>query len=429
MLKRIKNRSSLITIAVLAVAVILMFVLFFTNFNFVGKKSIHEDAKAYQTRHCLAFYPNSKQGLKKAKEICKGVKDDSIYDYTLIPYGDYYLVNYGGDHRYFTDMEFNEITVESMSEKGREIIFDYLRYTIKKDHPEKYYDANYLASLTIDSIDFENIKYDIDGTNLKCYLADYEMELEIPLKYVQKEIGMNFGFPYEIYSKPVYLSDSTEHPIICLTFDDGPKLWTDEDYTSTEKIIDLLYKYDAAGTFYIIGNTAEDREYWADYQVYTMLKKSINHGNEYGSHTQSHLYSLTELSSESSIYNEINGPIEYMRDFMDYEIKTYRPVEGNINDSVISAQPVGAILWDVDSEDWMSESAEEIIAQVEKYDYETGDVVLLHDIYNITADALEKIIPDFINRGYQLVNVSTMLQALNIDATTLKKYYGPNYYE
>ena len=429
MIKKKRKNSSLVTIAILSILVLLVYSLLFVNFSFIGKKSIHDNARKYQTRHCLAFYPDSKEGLNKAKQLCKGVRDDSIHDYTLIPYGDYYLINYGGEYRYFTDSEFNPISVKGISDNGKTIILDYLRYTFKKDHPEKYYNSQFLKSLNIDSIDFETIEYDIDGENLSCYLKDYDLTLKIPLKYVQKEIGMNFGFPYEIYTKPVYLSDGAQHPIICLTFDDGPKLWTDEDYTSTEKIIDLLYEYDAAGTFYVIGNAMEDREIWADYQVYTMLKRSINHGNEYGSHTQSHLYALSELSSEESIYKEIIGPIEYLKEFMNYEVKTYRPVEGKFNDLVLEAQPVGAILWDVDSEDWESDNAQEIIDQVLKYDYESGDIILFHDIYNITAEALEKIIPALVDKGCQLVNVSTMLSYYGIDPSTLSYYYSPDYYE
>ena len=429
MIKKKRKNDSFIAIAILSLLVLVVYSLLFVNFSFIGKKSIHEDARRYQTRHCLAFYPDSKEGLNKAKELCKGVRDDSIHDYTLIPYGDYYLINYGGEYRYFTDGEFNPIKVEGISDSGKNIILDYLRYTFKKQYPERYYNADFLRSLNIDSINFEEIEFDIDGENLSCYLKDYDLSLEIPLKYVQKEIGMNFGFPYEIYSKPVYLSDGKEHPIICLTFDDGPKLWTDEDLTSTERILDLLYEYDAAGTFYVVGDALEDREIWADYQVYTMLKRSINHGNEYGSHTQSHLYALSELESEESILKEISGPIDYLKEFMNYEVKTYRPVEGKFNDLVLKAQPVGAVLWDVDSEDWESDNAQQIIDQVLKYDYESGDIILFHDIYNITAEALEKIIPALVNKGCQLVNVSTMLSYYGIEPSTLSYFYGPDYYE
>ena len=429
MIAKTRKNNSFFIIVILSVLVVMFYTLLFVNFGFIGKRSIHEDARTYKTRHCLAFYPDSKEGLARAKEVCKGVKDDSIHDYTLIPYGDYYLINYGGDHHYFTDRNYDPIKVEGISDNGKDIILDYLRYTYKKDQPEKYYNADFIKTLNIESIDYEAIEYDIDGENLVCYLKDHDMTLNIPLRYVQKEINMNFGFPYEIYRKPVYISNTSEHPLICLTFDDGPKLWTDEEYTSTERIIDILYEYDAAGTFYVIGNTLEDREYWADYQVYTMLKKSINHGNEYGSHCQSHLYVLDELSNKESIYKEINGPIEYLAEFMDYEVKTYRPVEGRFNDLVLESQPVGAILWDVDSEDWESDDAGQIIDQVLKYDYESGDIVLFHDIYNITADALEKIVPALVDKGCQLVNVSTMLSYYGIEPSTLSYFYGPNYYE
>ena len=103
--RRRVNMQSVIIIAVLSALVITGFLLLTVNFSFIGKKSIHEDAKRYTTRHCLAFYPDSVEGKARAKQICKGVKDDSVYDYTLIPYGDYYLINYGGENRYFTDKD------------------------------------------------------------------------------------------------------------------------------------------------------------------------------------------------------------------------------------------------------------------------------------------------------------------------------------
>ena len=124
MIKKKRKNDSFIAIAILSLLVLVVYSLLFVNFSFIGKKSIHEDARRYQTRHCLAFYPDSKEGLSKAKELCKGVRDDSIHDYTLIPYGDYYLINYGGEYRYFTDGEFNPIKVEGISDSGKNIILD-----------------------------------------------------------------------------------------------------------------------------------------------------------------------------------------------------------------------------------------------------------------------------------------------------------------
>lgn len=414
-------------IAVLSALILAGVLLLSTNFSFIGKKSIHDDAKKYATRHCLAFYPDSKTGFSKAKELCKGVKDDRIYDYTLVPYGDYYLVNYGGDFRYFTDKRFEPLVVKEISDNGKKMIVDYIRYTFKKQMPDKYYNADFIRELKYENIDFSSVSFDIEGESLKCHVPQYEMDVLIPLKYVQKEIGMDFGFPNELYSKPVYLDP--DHPVICLTFDDGPKLWEEPGTTSCEKIIDLLYEYDATATFYLIGNNLEERDMWTDYQLYGMLKRSINNGNEYGSHLQSHDYSLDGYSGKESVYNVINGPIAYLKDFMGYEMKTYRPVEGVLTQTANEVSPVPAILWDVDSQDWDSMDPEAIFNQVSKYDYESGDIILFHDIYNTTYEGLKKVLPYLINKGCQLVTVSEMLKYLNIEADQISYYYGPQYYE
>ncbi len=427
--KRNSSVYSVIMILVLSILVITVFLLLFVNFGFLNKKSIHEDAKAYKTRHCLAFYPDSSDGLSMAKDICKGVKDDSIYDYTLIPYGDYYLINYGGDRSFFADKDYKKIEVNEISDEGKKIINDYVRYTFKKEQPDKYYNADFIKNISPDKLDFSTITYGIEGESLKVNIPQYEMELLIPLKYMQRPLKMNFGFTDELYRKPVYLDPDENHPLICITFDDGPYLWDYQDHTSTEKIISLLEEYDASATFYVVGNMLEDRELWADYQVYKLLKRSIGAGNDYGSHTQSHLAVLNSYSNAQDIYDEINGPIAYMRDFIGYEMTTYRPVEGVFNDAVLAAQPVPAVLWDVDSEDWLSRDVSSIIEKVMSVEYETGDIIIFHDIYNETAEALETLIPKLINQGCQLVSINDLFRYLNIDPSMISYFYSPNYYE
>ncbi|MBQ9425644.1 MAG: polysaccharide deacetylase family protein [Erysipelotrichaceae bacterium] len=422
------NKTSLYLILLLSVMTVFVFSLLFVNYSFIGKKSIHEDAKKYHTRHCLAFYPDSGQGLSYAKAMCKGVKDDSVYDYTLIPYGDYYLVNYGKDKKYFVDRNYDLLEIGEVSDEGKQIVLDYLRYSYKKDEPEKYYDVSFLETLQLENIDFESAVFRIAEENVEVELPQFEKTLEIPLKYMQKAIGMNLGFPNELYRKPVYLDPDPEHPVICLTFDDGPQLHYVQGESSTERIIDILYRYDACGTFYLIGVNLEDRELWADYQVYTLLKRSINQGNEYGSHSQTHSNPLPEFTDEE-IRKEIMGPVNYLYDFMGYEMKTYRPVQGEFDDSVLEATDMPAILWDVDSDDWSLLEVQDIVDQVLKYDYETGDIILFHDIYDESADALEKILPELIKRGCQLVTVSDMLRYCDIDPSTIDYFFSPSYYE
>lgn len=413
-------------IILLSVVLLMGIVLLTGNFAFIGKKSTHSDAKSYKTRHCMAFYPNGDIGLKMAKEVCRGRKDDRIYDYSLVPYGDYYMVSYGADLRYFTDQDYNALKIEGIKEESKEIVLDYLRYTLKKEDPDKYYNAEFLRTVDLDSIDLSSISYSIEGEDLKCELSDYEKTLYIPLRYAQKAIGMDFGFPDEPYRRPVYIDP--ERPVICLTFDDGPQLWYESGITSTEAILDILYEYDVNGTFYVVGNNLEDRDFWSDYQVYDLLKTSIAHGNEYGSHTQTHLSVLTYLSTADEIYKEINGPIRFMKEFMDYEMKTYRPVAGEFNEDVLNVQPVGAVLWDIDSEDWLSMDPQTIIDRVLNADIDSGDIIIFHDIYDETAEALKKIIPELLNRGYQMVTVSDMMAYYKVDIDQFKFIFSATDY-
>ena len=113
---------------------------------------------------------------------------------------------------------------------------------------------------------------------------------------------------------------------------------------------------------------------------------------------------------------------------MDYEIKTYRPVEGAFDDNVLNAQPVGAVLWDIDSEDWLSMDPSTIVDRILNEDIDSGDIIIFHDIYDETAEALETIIPELLNRGYQMVTVSDMMNYFKVDIDQFKFIFSATDY-
>lgn len=416
-----KINYSPIMIAVLSILVVVGFLFLTTNPSFWFKKSIHEDAKKYTTKHCLVFYPNNSYAKSQAKLIAEDVKDDRVFDYSLIPYGDYYLVSYGNGVEYFIDKDNNTISINEVSDYGKRIIADYLRYSVKKQDPEKYYNVDFLEKSSIDNLDFSNVTYDIKNEYLRCRFPDYDVDVLVPLKYMQQEIGMNFGYPDELYCKPTYIDP--DHPVICLTFDDGPQFWYGPDESSSKAIVDTLYKYDATATFYVAGYSLEERDEWTDYQAYSFLKESINNGNEYGSHTAEH-NDLDDISTAQGIREVIMEPAEFMKDLVGYDMVTYRPPGGIFNDDVLKAQPYPAILWNVDSNDWDNRDPEMIYNKIMSYELDDGDILLFHDIYDETAQAIEKIVPELISQGYQLVTVKDMLQHFNIDVNNLSYYYN-----
>ena len=426
--KKKNINKSVIIIIVLSVLIVVGFFLCTSNPKFWFKKSIHADAKRYSTRHCLVYYPKGAEGKRIAKQICKDEKEDKIYDYSLIPYGDYFLVSYGNGVEYFIDKDNKPLNITDISDDGKRIVADYLRYTIKKDQPDKYYNSEFIANTVYDNLNFGEVTYDIYEEYLRCNFPSYDIDVLVPLKYVQNELGMNFGYENELYRKPVYIDSN--HPVICLTFDDGPTLWCDYDESSSVSIVDTLYKYDANATFYVVGYALDERDYWSDYELYSFLEKSINNGNEYGSHTAGH-ENLVDLTAEQ-IDRVIKEPADFIKDVTNYDVVTYRPPGGVFDESVLAVQPYAAILWDADSGDWNSRDAEAIYNKVMSYDYDDGDVILFHDIYDTTADAIKKIVPTLIDKGYQLVTVKDMLQYSGIDVYSLKYYYNLNpspYYE
>lgn len=424
-----KKFNSTIMIVVLSILVIVGFLFLTTNPSFWFKKSIHDDARRYATKHCLVFYPDNDYAKKQAKLMTKGIKDNRVYDYSLIPYGDYYLVSYGNGVEYFVDKENKTISINEVSDYGKRIIADYLRYAVKKDNPDKYYNIEFLENSSIDKLNFDTATYDIKNEFLRCKFAEYDVDVLVPLKYIQTEINMNFGYPNELYSKPTYIDPN--HHVICLTFDDGPQLWYGPDESSSKAIVDTLYKYDATATFYVCGYSLEERDEWTDYQVYSFLKDSINNGNEYGSHTAGH-DDLIDFSTSEGIVDSIMQPAEFMKDLLNYDMVTYRPPGGMIDDDVLKAQPYPAILWNVDSDDWDLRSADEIYNKIMSYELDDGDILLFHDIYDETAKAIEKIVPELIKQGFQLVTVKDMLKYEGIDINNLSYYYNLNpwpYYE
>ena len=66
--------------------------------------------------------------------------------------------------------------------------------------------------------------------------------------------------------------------------------------------------------------------------------------------------------------------------------------------------------WSVDTEDWRSKDAGKVYKNITKYAYD-GSIVLMHDIYPSTADAVEKVVPELIAKGYQIVTVSELIAA------------------
>lgn len=197
-------------------------------------------------------------------------------------------------------------------------------------------------------------------------------------------------------------------PMVALTFDDGP------NPMSTSRILDTLEKHKVVATFFDLGINMKN------YPNITKREKAI--GCEVGSHTYAHK-NLNNLS-EKEIQDDINSAAAVYENTLGEKLKLVRPPYGNANSKVKATLDYPLINWDVDTLDWKSRNVDSILKEIRSYKSLDGRVILMHSIYGSTADAVEKLVPELINKGYQLVTVSEMVKYKGYKLQTGNIYYN-----
>lgn len=178
-------------------------------------------------------------------------------------------------------------------------------------------------------------------------------------------------------------------PMIALTFDDGPSYFTDD-------ILDVLEKYGAKATFFIVGERAEEYS--------SQLKRACKLGMEIGNHTYSHV-DLTGVSWNYGV-SQITGTDSAVLNVTGSKTTLLRPPGGFVNSTVCSFAGKPIVMWSVDTLDWKYRDAWHVASSALAAG--DGDIVLMHDLYPSTAKAVKTIVPQFIERGYQLVTISEL---------------------
>lgn len=196
-------------------------------------------------------------------------------------------------------------------------------------------------------------------------------------------------------------------PMVALTFDDGPN----PNYTP--RILQVLEENYSHATFFVVGTNAE--------KYPEVLQEIAASGCEIGNHTYSHA-NLTDIDSE-----DVEGEIEKVNRAVKKatgEITTViRPPYGAYNDAVLNQLHQPVVLWDLDTEDWDSRNAQTIVDHIIA-NIDDGDIILMHDIYESTAEAVELLVPRLKEMGYQVVSVSEMAEYKGKELELHKAYGG-----
>ena len=199
--------------------------------------------------------------------------------------------------------------------------------------------------------------------------------------------------------------------MIALTFDDGPS-------QQTARILDTLEQHGGRATFFVLGSRVEGYA--------GIARRAVSLGSEIVGHSWTH--SDFSLISPEELAWEIGQTSDTIERITGRRPNFYRPPYGRTNSSVRALSfnlGYAMVNWTLDTRDWEIRDAEHI--------YETiitrvsgGDIVLMHDIYTSTADAMELVIPRLISEGFELVTVSELLAHLYGTLEPGRIYGNPN---
>ena len=274
-----------------------------------------------------------------------------------------------------------------------------LDYEIKKELLEKYQDADmdYLSNVSYDyfTIDDENLTLYFNPAEIKSK-HDELIYIDVPLDSLKMLVDIDINEGKDTYLSIKKKNVSIDDKVVALTFDDGPSKYTDQ-------ILDILKKYNACGTFFLIGNKVE---FYSD-----TLRRMLEEGSEIGNHSYDHKL-LTRLSKEA-FQEEINKTQMAIKKVTGFTPTLFRPTYGGYNNTLKSYTDLKFVLWDVDSRDWQVKSKEKILKNVLP-NVKSGSIVLMHDNHEYSVNALEDMIESLKKQGYKFVTVTELLELKNL---------------
>ena len=196
-------------------------------------------------------------------------------------------------------------------------------------------------------------------------------------------------------------------PVAALTYDDGPHP------PVGNRIMDVMAQYGQKCTFFMVGNRVSGR---AD-----EVKRMAAEGHELANHSHSHAY-LNKVSAEA-VRQEVAACNDAIAAAAGVRPGLMRLPGGLKNDTVMANIGMPVILWNIDTRDWKTRNSDQVTAEV-LGNIKDGDVVLMHELYNSTADATERIVPELTARGFQLVTVSELAAIKGVGLNPGQIYYS-----
>ncbi len=281
----------------------------------------------------------------------------------------------------------------------------------------------YLADFTKKEIELLSLKYPnfivqaiAENKNKEGYKFYYVKDNEIIIFYYNYEIPYNY---HELLSLRINYQEiklfldftpnldefhenengykySNNKKTVALTFDDGPS----GKYNSL--ILDELNKNKAHATFFMVGTMMNS--------CGKCVSDTYKSGNEVASHTYEHM-NITK-NSPSDVFESLNKVNTIYHNITGETIKYLRPPYGAYNKENLENAQVPFILWNLDTEDWRYKNVDHIVSYIVD-NISDGSIILMHELYETSYEALKIVLPKLYAMGYQVVSISELAKLKN----------------
>ena len=186
--------------------------------------------------------------------------------------------------------------------------------------------------------------------------------------------------------------EKTEKKRIALTFDDGPHP------VYTPQMLELLKEEQVPATFFLLG---ENVELYGD-----VVKEIAKEGHLIGNHTYHHVQ-ITSLPMDEAC-REIQETSDLIEELTGNGTEYVRPPFGTWDRELEERLNLIPVMWSIDTKDWTTQNVDWIVQEAVKH-AEDHDIILMHDSYQSTVDAVKRVIEQLEAEGFEFVTVDEII--------------------
>lgn len=267
-----------------------------------------------------------------------------------------------------------------------------------KENVEKSTTEKLVVDITPPSEDAV-VYYTLDGSDPTGQSQSTKKKISIEIKKATtikafcKSEGREDSKPFsKKFSMEIYrgFKDTGGKKVVVFTFDDGPSKYT-------AGLLDGLKKRGVRATFFMLGcNVGRYKD---------TVKRMGEEGQEVANHSWSHTY-ITKMSAKQ-FEKEIKDTNDVIEKYAGKRPTLFRPPGGMYKNNFVP-ESLKMVLWSVDTNDWKYRNEDHVYNHIINT-AKSGDVVLMHDLYETSVKGALRAIDTLKAEGYEFITYSELL--------------------